>query len=375
MSRVKLFALAALLACISVPAYGVLTVDVLWKDANSKDLIRIYSNPFDPDLTYSYTGTQAPGVTIASTPDWGTSQLPRIVSWRTHQSSTGSGRIRAPGANATTGFGGQAGWITFQAATDFQVGTVITFLRNSGNTGGPSPMPYWLSLGTGGKDADWANIDSVISGGFGNDETRFQVYTAPSVGTYDSFRLDGQTRIDGYFDFNDVVLLPDRLERLSNVTVTARISSSSTAAYLVDMNHDAHANAGWASASNNENGDTLTFTFKNDEGIVTAQGIDAIVFFGLENLGTVFTLQYKDAKGDLIDLADVTMRDSSMGYVLPLEFLQTLETDTIVMELPAGARYNLRQVMFFTKLPDVPEPATMSLLALGGLALLRRRAR
>jgi len=91
------------------------------------------------------------------------------------------------------------------------------------------------------------------------------------------------------------------------------------------------------------------------------------------NHAAEFTLLYVDGEGEKVPFAFVSMvPEDGKGWTLPVELVKGIETDTIIMDFgPAAVGTGLRDVMFFTKV--VPEPATMTLLALGGLAMLRRR--
>ena len=202
------------------------------------------------------------------------------------------------------------------------------------------------------------------------------------AGTYDTFRLNitavkdaGTTNNTAYADFNEVIILPDVLVQLEGVKAAASHTTSGSAANLVDNKADtgwqARAGVSGGPAAGTQFSPTLTFTLGT--AAEPLQQVDAIVFSSWThsalNQPSNFTL--KDGAGNV--LAHITMvPENGRDWILPLEFTKSLVTDKIVMEFDAGTDFLFRDVMFFRKVV-VPEPATMSLLAMGGLALLRRR--
>ena len=224
------------------------------------------------------------------------------------------------------------------------------------------PMSYDLRLGGGGAGTDWGNIDPVMSGDGTRGTYAIQVQTLDRVGAYDSIRLDlnsvklNNDKNEGFVDFNNVIVLPDRLEQIK---ATASTSSGGVASSLTGNT----AGSWWIPTTFPG---TVTFAFPDLEP-GEKQQIDAILIWSMDNASAAFTL--KD--GDGTPLVDISMPvGGGPGYILPLQFDQSLHTDKIILDLASGGLF---QVMFLTKLPEIPEPATMSLLALGGLALLRRR--
>jgi len=266
--------------------------------------------------------------------------------------------------------GGESTWITFQAAPSFTVGTIIVSQRVWHGFAGA--MPYTLKFGNGGDGADWDNIAAVpTSDGFTAagtpDWKTFEI--AHFSGTYNSFRIDA-TAADysniGYFDINEVVILPDVLHRVIPTVLASSTGTNANAANLVDMgnfNLD-----GWWSADTPGDHVTVTFTFEQ------AQRIDAIVFWSYENLDSNFTLKYMDVEsGQLVEVADILMpRTDSQGCVLPVQLDVPIYAKTVILDFGnPTVQVAMREVMFFEK--AIPEPATMTLLALGGVAMLRRR--
>ena len=334
--------------------------------------VQEYANPFDANLDRNVTAAEA-RITVA--PGWTEDpsyRLSYIVNRRDGVSvSVGGGRI--------SGVAGQTGWVTFQAMENdaskmFHVGTIITYQRNNNST----TMPWTLKLGTGGSTANWASSPVVQSGG-GAQAASFQIVEVGKIAgigeikKYDSFRLDITAVSNGTADFNEVLLLPDRLERIPVFKATNRVTptSSATATDLLNSN----GNQAWR-VVDSPTGDTITFEFSG------MKQVDAIVFWGNNDitLGAEFTLRYVDSTtGGLVDVASINMKPESnsgvtAGMVLPLQLLEPIMTNKIILEFPAGT-HSLREVMLFTALEKapIPEPATMTLLALGGLALLRRR--
>ena len=349
-----------LTACVSVSAYGTgasVTGLGIWAGK-----VHEYANPFDPNFDRN-----ADSATITRAPGWdvGRSLAAIVNRMDGRDESKGSGRVQK--ANG----GGESTWITFQAAQPFTVGTIIVSQRVWYDFA--SAMPYTLKFGNGGAVADWDNIaavptsDSFTAAGT-PDWKKFEI--AHFSGTYNSFRIDATAanyNNTGYFDINEVVILPDVLHRVVPTVSASSTGLNANPAKLVSMgNYDLD---GWWSADGVTGNVTATFTFDQP------QRIDAIVFWSYENHDACFTLQYTDLDSGLpVEVADIRMpKGDALGCVLPVQLDVPLYAKefTLSFDLAPGQTAALREVMFFEK--PIPEPATMSLLALGGLAMLRRR--
>ena len=372
MKRVVVLSLV-LAICVSVPAHGGSSVSVM--DVNSPwfGLIREYANPFDPDLNRTVT-TSETKITVSS--GWSEGIMLSNLVRRADGTSVSAAGGRAqgpPGADGVEALPGIAS-VTFQSLqAPFQVGTIITHQRVADQF--TAPMPYSIQLGTGGDMCDWSTVPTSMTGAGAMPKgmSTFEIQTLSSVVTCDSFRLNIDTaynpndrRYQG--DFNEVLLLPDRLEYIPNteikVTANDTITTNQPGALL-----DMRGQDSWGSRP----GGTLTFEFLGLAAGETRQ-VDSIVLWSM-NDGNCAIFTIKDGNGNVI--ADVNITNDSIGWVLPIQFDRSIHTDKIIFEFASsglpGDRHNLREVMFFTNLDRIPEPATMSLLALGGLALLRRR--
>ena len=343
MKRVTLLAMLA--ACISVSAYGgVVTVTPL--PAGASYGIAEYANPL------------AGVIAEYDEENWRVSQpgsyFLELITSRSRKRETVS-RLTSINPNWQAG---DVAWVTFTTPQPIAVGTVITsqyVWRDSANDANNDyPMSYTLRLGSDGADTDWSDIAPTLSGPGARSTNRIQLQTLDQVGLYDSIRLDGATVpaptqphdiTTCFVDFGQVIVLPERLEPIA-VTGPAGL-----------MDYDASS---WASGA-------TTFTFAGLAAGQT-QRVDAIVIWCVDNGSQTFTI--RDGLGNALVSVDMQL-DASGGYVLPLQFANPLYTDAITLDFTAGGNI-LFEIMFLTA---VPEPATMSLLALGGLALLRRRTR
>ena len=354
----KRFAMLALVlaVCVSQPAFGGGSVKVL---ANEWDgLVREYVNPF-----------VASGVTFSGTSGWSLTSPQNLVS---RQSGVGY-RIRMSNANAAPN---EVPWLALQmpAGMSFQAGTVITTQQVS--SGFDRDMTFEFRLGAEGAATAWSGIAPALTGPGTPGKQTIRTATLDG-GFYNTFRLNITPAVyPGYSpisDFNEVIILPDRLthiEHRNGVTVSGTSTTWGSVQNLLDLDN-AETSDGWTGGGGKDV--SLTFTFDRVEGEL--QKIDAIVFWSYGNHPAEFTLKYKDDTGNMVEMALISMLPAGgIGWTLPLQLDKSIETDTIILDFGyiAGS-VGLREVMFFTKAPTIPEPATMTLLALGGLALLRRK--
>jgi len=355
------FVALVLAVCVSLSAHGAVPSVTGIGDWAGK--VREYYNPFDP--TGDHTAKET---SIWYTDGWsigGASPLAQIVNRIDGQDvSNGGGRLFKSGG------GGETVWMTFQAPEPFVAGTIITSQNIWGGFPGGTSMPSTFKLGNGGATANWNSLAAVpeliVPGtlGWGT------IQIAHPGGVYDSFRLDitavSHSDGRGYADYNTVIILPDQLERIDTVTVVSNPNVTwSHHNNLLSMTNN--NGCGYQEDGRVAKGD-VTFTFTFDD----VQQIDALVLWSYENRAANFTLKYMDDNGNLVPLADIAMPMDPKGWALPVQLDEPLYTTTVVMDFGFCTLQdiNFREVMFFTK---VPEPATMTLLALGGLALLRRR--
>jgi hypothetical protein len=245
---------------------------------------------------------------------------------------------------------GDVAWITY-TTPQLTVGTVITaqYLWAGANPA----MPWTLTLGGGGSEC---TISGGKTGGAAiHGKATIEVNTLDRVGSFKDLRLEiaaVQNGSTGIADFSGIMVLPDQLEQITGVTPSANapnLTRNDTVTYWV-TNSPA----------------TLVFTF-DDPG----QRVDSIIFWSVDNGPAEFTIRVGEGS-DAIHLADISMGNDPGGWVLPLKFDTPVYTDKIYLDFKQSAYNGLHEIVFLTK---VPEPATMSLLALGGLAMLRRARR
>ena len=357
MKRFALLTLLVAAVCVSLPAAGQVSItpSVEWAGK-----VRAYANPF-------MDGGAVNG-TITGPLLWSASTSASLVNRRSDQGAYGRWQRSSTTADDTF----QA---TYQmpAGQTFQAGTVIAV--QSVYTGYYNNLPYEIRLGTDGTATDWSSIAPSLTGP-GTIAKKTIRTTTLDGGMYNTFRLDAVP--SGYFhagsefpltvDFDEIIILPDRLEHISDVTVAASNTSWGNKDFLLGMDNaydgTNSSSPGWTGSG------TLTFTFGLIDGELPE--IDAIVFWSYNNHDANFTLKYMD-NGVEVAVADISMiREGGRGWTLPIQLDKSIKSDTIILDFngtPAG----LREVMFFTSAPPIPEPATLTLLALGGLAMLRRR--
>jgi len=360
------FVILMLVACVSLSAYGVPSITV--DEGNSwYGKVREYANPFDPGRQYDNAV-----IDITVTPGWTDDTLRRIVN-RVDGSNApnGGGRLTKTGDSR-----GELVWMTFTApgSSSFTAGTVI--VSQTVGSGFSHTMDYTFKLGNGTVKADgtlsggsWREIGELSQSGNGSTNT---FYIANPGGTYNTFRLDITAGYNGgitYADFSEVLILPDKLDYVKP-SATSNYGGWGSAEGLLNLNNSSSSGWAYTGGARIDNEDVkVTFTFGD-----VPQKLDAIVFWSFDHYAdATFTLQYEDASGTMVDLATISMPyNDPKGWVLPVELTESLYTTKVVMNFGnSGANVNFREVMFFEK--AIPEPATMSLLALGGLALLRRR--
>jgi len=337
-----------LAACVSLPAVGGAGVEGVgaWEDG-----VHVYANPFA-------------GGTIEGTAGWGTDAgrlLSNIISWRSNRQVYG--RLQKPNAPVE-----EWTWMTAKAGSPFQAGTVITVQEVAApfNT----TMPFTLALGnSNGGVVDWSGVDVVHEGLGTQGYVGFSASALDAVGTYDSFRLAVKSArysssATTYADMNEVIVLPDRLAPLA---ATASASSTGWGNVSDLVAPSMGTESGWSTTAS-----TVRLAFD----LGGEQSVDAIVFWSFPNHPIEIELLYVDDAGAEAKVAVITLvtDDGGTGWTLPIQFDKPIETGTLLMDMTAlsGSGVGLRHMMFLTKLPEVPEPATISLLVLGGLAMLRR---
>jgi len=239
--------------------------------------------------------------------------------------------------------------VTFTTPT-LQVGTVITHQFLWVNAVGS--MSYSLTLSGDGTPY-------TLNGAGLHGQGTVQVNTLDQVGAYDTLRLEiasvqnsPTNGLNGMADFNSIIVLPDRLEQITGVSCNVpNMLDNNTGNFWVNGNNPA----------------TLVFTFED------LQRVDAMILWSVDNGNARCIIRVGEGE-EAVELArvDATCDTSTYAWMVPLKFDTPLYTDKIYLDFYEFAYNGLHEVMFLTA---VPEPATMSLLALGGLAMLRRRAR
>ncbi|OPZ30732.1 MAG: hypothetical protein BWZ02_00624 [Lentisphaerae bacterium ADurb.BinA184] len=313
-----------------------------------------YANPFDPNLDRAPTESS---LTWGSGWSGGIDQIVSRVDGR--EATKGGGRIsRASGAP------GPATYMNLVAPSTFAAGTVIACQQVwSGFT---SSMPYTLKL-SNGDPGDWSAVPATFSGpGTATYET-IQVATPGSAA--DRARIEySQTAIYGstaYADFNDLLILPDRLETIPTVTATATSTTWGSPSSLVNLTCE----SGWAKHTGLPADVSVTFTLNGGE----SETVKAIVFYSYENVSATFTL--RDAADNPV--MDVVLTIEPQGWALPVYFDTPITTTAFKMDFGyATTQVAMREVIFMRQLAaPIPEPAAGLLLTGGALLLVRRRGR
>lgn len=304
-----------------------------------------YANPFDPNLDRNASES-----TITSTAGWGAgAPLENIVNRVDGMNSVnGGGRLQLGGG------GGTAVWMDVLAPAPFTAGTVIS--SQNVWSGFSVTMPYTLKLASGASPA-WAGISPLFTGpGTVGYET---LQIANPGGVCDHVRIDITATPysgTGYADYNDLIVLPDALRRVADVTASSMPAATwGSTASLVDLTNS----SGWANQGSTSS-QTITFSLPE------FQRVDALVLYSYDNRSAAFTI--RDSFGNAV--ANVTMTTGPYGWSLPIQFDQPLYTDRLVFDWGAVSDVNFREVMI---LQIIPEPATGALLALAGPLLCRRR--
>jgi len=338
----------AVSACVSLSAHGGST------DAEGlgawEGKVYVYANPFAGGTIEGPSGWDLDaGRPLTRIID---RRSERLVHGRVHKSNAAEGEVA----------------LIVAKASPFQVGTIVAVQEVNGGFVGD--MPFTLRLGNRGVGGEmtWSGVAHSDPGVRGR--TTFSVSSLDAVGTCDAFQLAVTSAWyggpgTGYADVSEVIVLPDRLAVLTGVQSSASMKHWGSDTTLTDL--QTSTGDGWSTTASTAR---LTFDFTEES------SVDAIIFWSFPNHPMTVKILRVDGAGNETEVALVTLdtRGETFGYTLPVGFDKSIETGRIVMELTdlGSSGVGLRHVMFLTA---VPEPATMTLLALGGLAMLRRKVR
>ena len=321
-----------------------------------------YFNVFDPNLDRTVSGSEA---TITSGPIGGGavtgSNLQRVVNRDDNRANSGGGRIQDATGVATQGF------MQFQAAAPFSVGTVLSVQRVTENFDGPTP--FTLRLGN-------ATTLTTVQTGAGTVGTHPYQLTNFEKPMFNQDRVRIELGMDTFnagtttiADFQEVILFEDRLAPIPVTSITATTQTFGAIPGIYDFNGGTGNGSGGTWATTNDDAPSfLELDFGSD------QRVDGLVLANFENIAV---------SADILDdtntvIAQITMDSGSLGDILPIEFVTPVTTSSLRIEFDSEFAYGMREAIPLTQLEFVPIPEPSSLmLGLIGLSLLslKRRGR
>ena len=234
----------------------------------------------------------------------------------------------------------------------FTAGTVIT----SQNVGGGffSPMSYNIQLDGGSPVQSGAGLVG---------STAINVTTLASKQTVQTLRVnEAMSTFNGttgthYGDMNEVLILPDRLAVVpSTASATGTIFGS--AAGLNDLQ-------GGDNYWGGSNGSSVTLTFSR------AETISALVLVNLETVpgsSAPLTFNILDSLSNLDASVSMSENNSTDEFV-GIKFNTPVTTSFLKFNFTNAGNAGMLEIIPL----EAPEPASLGLLAVGGLALLKRR--